>query len=480
MKGREAAATPTQYGIIYLVPELASASDRQPQPVEAVEGRAETALLASAESGPELENSDDWVQLVRNDFPALGQTVHGRPLIYLDNAATTQKPHQVLAALSAANTKECADLCRSGRGAHTLSQLATERFEAVREKVRRFIAAPSAREIIFTHSTTESINLLTQTLGRTRLNPGDEVLVSGLEHYSNHGPWQLICTERGARLRMIPLTADGQIDLAQAAELITPRTRIVAISHVGNVLGTVLPVAELARLAHLCGALIAVDGAQAPAHLRIDVGALGCDFYSFSGHKIYGPSGVGVLWGRAALLEQLPPWQCGGDMVCPDSGEVLGLRPIPHKFEAGTPPVAAVSGLGAALDFIKDCGRAAIAAHEACLYDHGRRVLSALPAECGLRLCGGAVPTVPMLAFTVDGISPFELAAALDLEGIAVQAGHHCAHSLMQHLGVSALVRVSLGCYNTVAELDALAAALPPIIRRLQSPNSSANSGSRS
>lgn len=413
---------------------------------------------------------------MRNDFPALGQTVHGRPLIYLDNAATTQKPHQVLAALSAANTKECADLSRSTRSAHTLSQLATERFEAVREKIRRFIAAPSAREIIFTRGTTESINLLAQTLGRSRLQPGDEVLVSGLEHYSNHGPWQQICAERGARLRIIPLTADGQVDLAQVAELLTPRVRIVSISHVGNVFGTVVPVAEIARLGHRCGALIVVDGAQAPAHLRIDVGALGCDFYTFSGHKLYGPSGVGVLWGRASLLEELPPWQCGGDMALPGSpGSQDGpiFRAIPHKFEAGTPPVAGVIGLGAALDFIKDCGRAAIAAHEACLYEHGRRVLSALSGECGLQLLGGAIPTVPMLAFNVDGISPFDLAAALDLEGIAVQAGHHCAHSLMQHLGVTATLRVSLACYNTVAELDALAAALPANIRRLrQAPSS--------
>lgn len=448
--------------------------DRHPEPLW---GLSENGIPASpesaasresAQSGPELENSDDWVQLVRNDFPALAQTVHGRPLIYLDNAATTQKPHRVLAALGSAYIKECAALCRGPHGGHALSQLVTERFESVRDKVRRFIAAPSAREIVFTRGTTESVNLLAQTLGRSQLQAGDEVLVSTLEHYSNLGPWQLVCAERGARLRMIPLTADGQIDLGQVADLLTPRTRIVAISHAGNVLGTIVPVAEIAELAHRHGALVAVDGAQAAPHLRIDVGALGCDFYSFSGHKIYGPGGVGVLWGRASLLEQLPPWQCGGDMALTVSSESSAFREIPRKFEPGTPPVASVIGLGAAIDYIKDCGRAAIAAHESCLYAHGVRVLSALAGECGLRLLACAAPAVPMLSFTVDGVSPHELAAALDLEGIAVQAGHHCAQPLMQHLGVPVALRVSLACYNTVAELDALAAALPPIVQRLQ------------
>jgi cysteine desulfurase/selenocysteine lyase len=423
-------------------------------------------LSSAAEPSQELGNSDDWVQLVRNDFPALAQTVHGRRLIYLDNAATTQKPHQVIAALGCAYAKECADLWRGPRGGHALSQLATERFEAVRDKVRRFIAAPSTREVIFTSGTTESINLLAHTLGRSRLTAGDEVVVSGLEHDSNLVPWQLLCAERGARLRLIPLNPLGEVEVAAVAGVLSARTRIVAISHAGNVLGTVVPVAEIAELAHAHGALLAVDGAQAVPHLRIDVSALGCDFYSFSGHKLYGPTGVGVLWGRASLLEQLPPWQSGGATVLAVSAEGAVFRDIPYKFEAGTPPIAAVIGLGAALDYIQDCGRATIAEHEAFLYAHGVRVLSALSADCGLRLLGSAAPAVPILSFTVDGVPPAELASDLDLEGIAVQAGHHHAQPLLAHLGLTATVRVSLACYNTIAELDALAAAIKQIVHR--------------
>lgn len=449
-----------------------------PFPVPATGGPARPALTptgelpiisSAAEPGHEFGNSDDWVQLVRNDFPALAQSVHGRRLIYLDNAATTQKPHQVISALGCAYAKECADLLRGARGGHALSQLATERFEAVRDKVRRFIAAPSTREVIFTSGTTESINLLAHTLGSSRLGAGDEVVVSGLEHHSNLLPWQLVCAARGARLRVIPLNPVGEVELGAVASVLSPRTRIVAISHAGNVLGTVVPVAEIAQLAHARGALVAVDGAQAVPHLRIDVGALGCDFYSFSAHKLYGPTGVGVLWGRASLLEQLPPWQSGGATALSVSAESAVFRELPYKFEAGTPPIAAVIGLGAALDYIQDCGRATIAEHEAFLYAHGVRVLSALTAKYGLRLLGSAAPAVPILSFTVDGVSPIELASALDLEGIAVQAGNHCAQPLLRHLGLDATVRVSLACYNTVAELDALAAAIKQIVRRIAS-----------
>jgi cysteine desulfurase/selenocysteine lyase len=437
------------------------AEQRQPERDEA---SGEASAEAFAEFLAEPGNSDDWVQLVRDDFPALAMTLHGRPLCYLDNASTTQKPDSVIAALVGAYEKECANI---HRGVHALSQLATERFESVREKVRRFIRAPAAREVVFTRGTTESINLLAQTLGRSRLSPGagDAVLVSGLEHHSNLVPWQRVCAERGAELRVIPLLPDGQIDLEQAIQLITPRTRIVAISHASNALGVVVPVAALAKLAHAYGAIVVVDGAQAAPHLRVDVKALGCDFYCFSGHKLYGPTGVGVLWGRAELLEALPPWQTGGDMALSVSLEGDGrgttFREIPYKFEAGTPPIAEVIGLGAALDYIQDCGRAAIAAHEAYLYAHGVRVLSALEPECGLRLLGGTTtPRVPVLTFTVDGVHPHDLATALDLEGIAVRAGHHCAQPLMRHLGVAATVRASLACYNTIAELDALADAI--------------------
>ena len=432
---------------------------------------------SSQEVNLELGNSDEWVQLVRDDFPALAQTVHGRPLVYLDNAATTQKPNQVLAALRGAYEKECANI---HRGVHTLSELATERFEAVREKVRRFIGAPNAHEVVFTRGTTESVNLLAQTLGRTRLHAGDEVLVSGLEHHSNLVPWQLICAERGARLRIIPLSPDGQVELEQVDRLLTEKTRIVAISHVGNVLGTVVPVAEITALSHARGALVAVDGAQAVPHLRINVKALGCDFYSFSGHKLYGPTGVGVLWGRASLLEEMPPWQGGGGMALSVSAESTVFREIPYKFEAGTPPIAQVIGLGAALDYIQDCGRSAIASHEAYLYAHAVRVFAELTEECGLRLLGSAgspaapspaeptsrrPPVVPVLSFVVPGVHPHDLATALDLEGIAVRAGQHCAQPLLQHLGIAATVRASLACYNTVAELDAMAIAIAQAAR---------------
>lgn len=392
----------------------------------------------------------------REDFPGLAQEVRGRPLIYLDSASTAQKPRAVLDALLHAYTFECANI---HRGVHHLSQLATEHFEAVRGKVRRLLGAGSASEIVFTRGTTEAINLLAHGLGQ-RVGAGDEVLVSELEHHSNFVPWQMLCEARKARLRVIPLDSDGGLRLRAMSALLSDKTRIVAVSHASNALGSVVPVAELTatvrRLAP--GAVVVVDGAQAVPHLRVNVTELGCDFYCFSGHKLFGPTGVGALWGRAELLEAMPPWQGGGDMIQSVSIEGSLYRESPHRFEAGTPPIAEVIGLGAAIDYVEAVGLDAIARYEAELRAHAVAVLSTVP---GLMLLGGSAgEKVPVVSFSLAGIHPHDVGTALDAEGIAVRTGHHCAQPLMQHLRLPGTVRASMAFYNTRAELDALAAGL--------------------
>lgn len=400
-------------------------------------------------------SSPAWLRL-RADFPGLNQVVHGRPLIYLDSASTTQKPQPVLDALLRAYVQDCANI---HRGVHTLSQRATAQYEAVRETLRRFLHAPRADEVIFTRGTTESINLLAHSLGRTRVSAGDEVLLSGLEHHSNLVPWQRLCAERQAQLRVWPLALPVSEMLATLPQVLSPRTRIVALTHASNVIGVILPIAEAIALVrrHAPQAVVIVDGAQAVPHLPVDVAALDCDFYCFSGHKLYGPSGAGVLWGRGALLADLPPYQSGGDMVLSVTIEHTQYQDPPQRFEAGTPAIAEVIALGAAIDYLSALDRPALFAHESALRSYAVSLLQAIP---GVTVFGGPMTAdshVPVISFTVAGVHPHDLGTALDFAGIATRSGHHCAQPLLAQLGVAATVRASLGCYNTADDLQALA-----------------------
>ena len=416
--------------------------------------------------GPPAPSGEAAARLarVRADFPALAQEVNGRPLVYLDSAATAQKPAAVLRALERAYVEDCGNVHRA---VHTLGQRATDGYEGARERVRRFLGADSASEIVFTRGTTEAINLVAQTLGPLRVGEGDEVLITSLEHHANLVPWQRLCQRQRARLRVLPLDEHGQLPPGRLGAFFTPRTRLVALSHAANALGTILPVAELCAAAHACGALVLVDGAQAVPHRPVDVRALGCDFYCFSGHKLYGPTGIGVLWGRAEQLAELPPWQVGGDMVTAVTLEHSEFAPPPQRFEAGTPPIAEAVGLAAAMDYVEALGWDKIAAHEAALLAHAAAVL---PAVEGLVLHGPALdaPRLPILTFSLHSggrrVHPHDVATLLDGDGIAVRAGHHCAQPVHAWLGVPATVRASLGLYSAPYEIDALAAALRRVV----------------
>jgi len=394
------------------------------------------------------------VAALRAEFPLLARPVRGKPLAYLDNAATTQKPKAVIDAL---DHYYRADNANVHRGVHWLSEQATADFEGAREALRGFINAASAREVVFTRGTTEAINLVAQSWGRANLRPGDEVLVSNLEHHSNIVPWQMAAAATGARVVVAPIRDDGSLDLVELEARLTPRTRLVAVGHVSNALGTVNPVARIAALARARGALTLVDGAQAAPHLAVDVQALGCDFYALSAHKMYGPTGVGLLWGREALLEAMPPWQGGGDMIKAVSFERTVYNELPWKFEAGTPDIAGVIGFGAAARFLQGVGLEHIAAHEHALLAHGTRALAAVP---GLRLVGTAPEKAAVLSFVLDRVHPHDVGTIVDAEGVAVRTGHHCAMPVMERLGLPATVRASLGLYNTADELDRLVAAL--------------------
>jgi cysteine desulfurase/selenocysteine lyase len=393
------------------------------------------------------------VEDLRRSFPVFGRRVNGEPLVYLDSASTAQKPTAVIEAVTRAYEASA----NIHRGVHTLSVEATEAFEAVRGKAARLLGASDPREIVFVRGTTEAINLVAQSYGRANVGAGDEVVVSELEHHSNLVPWQMLCTEKGARLRVLPIDDRGDVVLERLDELLGPRTRIVAVAHVSNSLGTVLPVAEIARRARAVGAITVVDGAQAVAHRPVDVSALGCDFYAFSGHKLYGPTGSGVLWGRRALLEAMPPWQGGGDMILDVSFAEITYNEVPHRFEAGTPDIAAVIGLGAAIDWVSALGLERIAAREATLLAHATRVIGDVP---DVRLVGTARDKAAVVSFNVGAIHPHDVGTALDLEGIAVRTGHHCTQPVMEHFGIDATVRVSLGVYSTEEEIDRLCAAL--------------------
>ncbi|HKA25348.1 MAG TPA: cysteine desulfurase [Candidatus Eisenbacteria bacterium] len=394
------------------------------------------------------------VERVRRDFPVLSRTAHGKPLVYLDNAATSQKPRVVIDAIRDYYERYNSNV---HRGVHTLSEEATQAFEAARAKARAFVNAERAEEIVFVRGTTEAINLVAATHGRTRVHAGDEVVISAMEHHSNIVPWQMLCDEKSARLRVIPMNDRGELDLVAYEKLLGPRTKIVALAYVANSIGTINPLREMARAAHAHGATVVVDAAQAAPHLAIDVRALDADFLALSSHKMYGPMGIGILYGKYALLDAMPPYQGGGDMILSVTFEKTTYNHVPHKFEAGTPNVADAIGFGAAIDYVTGLGLEAIAAYEHELLEYGTQALSAIP---GLRLVGTARDKATILSFLVDGIHPHDLGTILDREGIAVRTGHHCAQPVMDRFGVPATARASLGLYNTKAEIDALAAGI--------------------
>ncbi|HEX2635556.1 MAG TPA: cysteine desulfurase [Gemmatimonadales bacterium] len=395
--------------------------------------------------GPELD-----VEQLRKDFPILSQRVRGKPLVYLDNAATSQKPRSVIEAVGRFYATENANI---HRGVHFLSERATLAYEAVRARVARFLNASSSDEIVFTSGTTEAVNLVAQSWGRSAVRAGDELLVTAMEHHSNLVPWQLLAAQTGAIVRAVPITDAGELDLDAFDRLLTDRTRLLAIAHVSNALGTVNPVRALVAHARQRGLVTLVDGAQSVPHLAIDVQALNCDFFAFSGHKVYGPTGVGVLYGRAALLERMPPWQGGGDMIEAVTLEASTFAPPPARFEAGTPKIAQVIGLGAALDYVAAVGRAAIGAREDELLAYATDRVSGLD---GIRLIGTARHKAAVLSFVVEGVHPHDVAAVLDDEGVAIRAGHHCAQPVMSRFGVPATVRASFAFYNTREEIDVL------------------------
>jgi cysteine desulfurase/selenocysteine lyase len=397
------------------------------------------------------------VERVREDFPALRQHVNGKPLIYLDNAATTQKPRSVVEAIRRFYEQDCSNV---HRGVHTLSQRATEAYERAREIVRRFLNARSEEEIIFVRGTTEAINLVAHSFGRWRVRAGDEILISAMEHHSNIVPWQILCEMTGARLRVAPITEDGELLVEDVERLLTERTRLVAMTHLSNALGTITPAREIIRLAHECGVPVLLDGAQAVAHLKVDVQELECDFYAFSGHKLYGPTGIGVLYGKAEWLDAMPPYQGGGDMISSVTFEKTTYNRLPYKFEAGTPHIAGAIGLGAAIEYVTTLGVEAIAAHERDLLTYATEAVSSIP---GLRVIGTARQKASILSFTLDGVHPHDIGTILDHEGIAIRAGHHCAQPVMERFGVPATARVSFALYNTREEVDALVAALQKV-----------------
>jgi len=394
------------------------------------------------------------VERIRQDFPVLKQTIHGKPLVYLDNAATAQKPRAVIDAIVKFYEVDCANI---HRGVHELSQRSTAAYEETRSKVRRFLNARSNHEIIFVRGTTEGINLVTQTWGRANVKSGDEIIIAGLEHHSNIVPWQILCEQTGARLRIIPIDDRGDLLLDEYERLLGPRTRMVAIGHVSNALGTVNPVRRIVRMAHDAGALALIDGAQAVPHMQVDVTALDADFYAFSGHKLFGPTGIGVLYGKAELLDAMPPYQGGGDMIRTVTFEKTTYNDLPYKFEAGTPHIAGGIGLGAAVDYVTRLGIDKIAAYEHELLLYATEALERIP---GLRIVGTAREKAAVLSFVMQGIHPHDIGTVLDHQGIAVRTGHHCAQPVMDRYHIPATTRASLAFYNTPAEIDALVAGL--------------------
>ncbi|MCC5900332.1 MAG: cysteine desulfurase [Halomonas sp.] len=399
------------------------------------------------------------VVALREEFPVLSREVHGRPLVYLDNAATSQSPRQVIEVFDDYYSRYNANI---HRGLHTLADEATAAFEGARHRVKAFLNAEDARQIIFTRGTTEAINLVAQSWGRSQLAAGDEVLISMLEHHSNIVPWQLLAAERGFTIKVIPVDSQGALDMVAYRALLNERTKLVAVNHVSNALGTINPVKEMAALAHQYGALILIDGAQAAPHLKVDVQAIDADFYAFSGHKVYGPTGVGVLYGKKSLLEAMPPWQGGGEMIKTVSFDLgTTYADIPHKFEAGTPAIAEVIALGRAIEWMELVGVDAIGAWEGVLLDHATQAASQIE---GLRILGTAPHKAGVLSFIVEGAHSQDIGLLIDQLGVAIRTGHHCAQPLLHHFGVDATCRASFAAYNTLEEVDSFIEALQRVI----------------
>ena len=394
------------------------------------------------------------VERVRADFPILSTLAHGKPLVYLDNAATSQKPRSVIDATSRYYESQNANI---HRGVYQLSETATAMYEGVRAKAAAWLHANDPREIIYVRSTTEAINLVASSWGRANLEAGDEVLITAMEHHSNIVPWQLIAEERGARVRVIPMSRDGELLLEHAAGLLTTRTKLLAVAHVSNSLGTINPIRELVALAREHGVPVLVDGAQATPHMPVDVQQLGCDFYTVSGHKVFGPTGIGLLWGRASLLDAMPPYQGGGDMIRSVTFEKTTFAPLPAKFEAGTPNIAGVAGLGAAIDYLSALPWSAVHAHERDLHDYAVEQLCDVP---GVTIVGRAKQKASVVSFTLAGVHPHDVGTIVDQHGVAVRTGHHCTQPVMDFLGIPATTRASFAFYNTRAEADALAEAV--------------------
>jgi len=399
---------------------------------------------------PRVRGAGFDVEKVRHDFPILREKVRGRTLVYLDNAATSQKPQVVIDAISRHYERGNANI---HRGVHFLSEHATEEHEAARGTVQSFLNAEEASEIIFVRGATEAINLVAQTYGRTQVGPGDEVLITAMEHHSNIVPWQILCEQKGGRLRVVPINESGELLLEEFQKLLNTRTKIVAVTQVSNALGTINPVRRIIEMAHSENIPVLVDGAQAVPHLKVDVQALDCDFYVFSGHKLYGPTGIGVLYGKSALLDAMPPYQGGGDMISSVTFEKTIYNKLPYKFEAGTPHVAGAIGLGAAIDYVNGLGMDNVAAYEHEVLTYATEAVAAIP---GIRLIGTAREKAGVLSFLLGSIHPHDIGTILDQEGIAIRAGHHCAQPIMQRFGIAATARASFGLYNTKEEVDAL------------------------
>ena len=419
---------------------------------EAVGGVTGASVVANATDRVRVPAFD--VERVREDFPILRRQIRGRPLTYLDNAATTQKPTAVLDALADYYTTSNANV---HRGVHLLSEIATEAHEAAREKVRAFFNAASREEIVFTRNSTEGINLVAHAFGRWRVGVDDEVVISAMEHHSNIVPWQLLCEERGARLRVAPIDDSGELILDALDALLGPRTRLLAVTHMSNALGTINPIEAIVRMAHAKDVPVLVDGSQAAYHMPVDVRALDCDFYVATGHKLYGPTGIGVLYGRRALLEAMPPFLGGGDMIKSVTFERSTWNELPYKFEAGTPDIAGAVGLGTALDYINSVGLSAVSEHERSLLAYGTEALQDVP---GVRIIGTARQKASILSFVMEGIHPHDIGTIVDQEGVAIRTGHHCAQPVMERFGVPATARASLAMYNTRQDVDVLIRAL--------------------
>jgi cysteine desulfurase/selenocysteine lyase len=401
------------------------------------------------------------ITAIRQEFPILNREVKGRPLIYLDNAATTQKPQQVIDALVSYYSNYNANI---HRGIHTLAEEATASFEQTRDIVQAFIGAPSREEIIFTKGTTESINLVAYCWGRNNISSGDEIIISNMEHHSNFVPWQLLCQEKNAVLKIIPIDDNGELVMEEYEKMLTTRTKLVSIVHVSNALGTVNPVRKIISLAHAVGAVVVVDGAQSAVHLDIDVQEMDCDFFAFSAHKIYGPTGVGVLYGKKALLEAMPPFQSGGEMIKDVSIEKTSFNDLPYKFEAGTPNIADVIAFRSAIRFVLECGKEKIRRHEEELLDYAHQELEKIP---GLKIIGKAKEKVSVVSFIIEGAHPQDIGILLDNRGIAVRTGHHCAQPLMDRFCIPGTARVSLAVYNTKYEIDELVKGLHKVVKIL-------------